>query len=132
MPSYSAAMPRRARPAPIAADPIGMTALAAFGLAFALGTALRGIPHWIGWLYVLASVSCFAIYAIDKAAAIGGRRRVSEATLLWLGTLGGWPGAIVAQQVLRHKTIKRSFRLRFWLSVGANVVALTCFEFVLH
>jgi len=125
-------MPRRAPPAPIAVDPIGAMALAAFALALALGIATHGIPHWIGWLYVLASASCIALYAIDKAAAIRGGRRVPEATLLWLGALGGWPGAIVAQQVLRHKTAKRSFRLRFWLSVAANVATFTCLELVLH
>ena len=41
--------------------------------------------------------------------------------LLSLGFVGGWPGAIVAQQALRHKTVKRAFRMRFWLSVVVNV-----------
>ena len=41
--------------------------------------------------------------------------------LLSLGFVGGWPGAIVAQQLFRHKTAKRSFRIRFWLSVAANI-----------
>ena len=43
--------------------------------------------------------------------------------LLSLGFVGGWPGAIVAQQVLRHKTAKRTFRIRFWLSVAANIAS---------
>jgi uncharacterized membrane protein YsdA (DUF1294 family) len=47
---------------------------------------------------------------------------VSENALLWTGLLGGWPGAIVAQQLLRHKTQKASFRSAFWMSVVANVV----------
>jgi len=33
------------------------------------------------------------------------------------------PGAIVAQQVLRHKSSKASFRFAFWGSVAVNVVA---------
>jgi uncharacterized membrane protein YsdA (DUF1294 family) len=35
--------------------------------------------------------------------------------------VGGWPGAIVAQQMLRHKTSKVSFRVAFWLTVLVNV-----------
>lgn len=46
---------------------------------------------------------------------------MSESTLLLLGLVGGWPGAIVAQQTLRHKTIKLSFRVSFWLSVVVNI-----------
>ena len=96
-------------------------ALVAFGLAYALVVMVRGMPWWVDALYVGASALCVVVYGIDKLAARGGRDRVPEAMLLWLGVVGGWPGAIVAQQVFRHKTAKRSFRLRFWLSVGANV-----------
>ena len=38
-----------------------------------------------------------------------------------LGVLGGWPGALMAQQVLRHKSNKASFQVAFWVSVVANV-----------
>ena len=37
------------------------------------------------------------------------------------GSFGGWPGAILAQQLLRHKTAKLSFRSVFWMSVLLNV-----------
>lgn len=67
------------------------------------------------------SVVCFATYAADKRAARENRRRVPERTLLTLGLLCGWPGAIVAQQLLRHKTVKRSFRSSFWTTVVMNV-----------
>jgi uncharacterized membrane protein YsdA (DUF1294 family) len=116
-------MPRR-RSAPTSADSAGTLALALFALAFALGVAMRGIPAWIGWLYLLASAACFVAYAVDKLAARGSRGRIPEAALLWLGALGGWPGAIVAQRVWRHKTAKRPFRSAFRLTVLANVVVL--------
>lgn len=70
-----------------------------------------------------ASAGCFMVYAFDKSAAVAGRRRVPESTLIFLGLAGGWPGAIVAQQILRHKSSKASFRSAFWGSVGINVMA---------
>jgi uncharacterized membrane protein YsdA (DUF1294 family) len=42
-----------------------------------------------------------------------------------LSLAGGWPGALVAQQKLHHKSKKQSFRLVFWLTVLLN-----CGEFV--
>ena len=95
--------------------------LAAFALLVAVAAVRRGVPPWVGLLYAGASVLACLLYAIDKAAAQAGRGRIPESTLLSLGFVGGWPGAIVAQQVWRHKTAKRTFRLRFWLSVGANM-----------
>ncbi|MBC7442979.1 MAG: DUF1294 domain-containing protein [Ramlibacter sp.] len=91
------------------------------------------VPLWISGLYLVASVVCFIVYAVDKSAATAGRWRVSESTLLLLGLAGGWPGAIVAQQTLRHKTKKASFRSAFWGSVIVNVVAfVACFSPLLY
>ena len=114
-------MPSPSRPAKHRSDPLSLAALAAFALAWAFAAATRGVPAWTGLLYAGASALCFALYAVDKAAARAGRERLSESMLLSLGFVGGWPGAIVAQQWLRHKTVKRLFRVRFWLSVAANV-----------
>jgi uncharacterized membrane protein YsdA (DUF1294 family) len=80
------------------------------------------VPNWVPGLYLGASLVCFVVYAMDKSAAAAERWRVSEDTLLALGLLGGWPGAIVAQQVLRHKSNKASFRAKFWATVIANVL----------
>jgi uncharacterized membrane protein YsdA (DUF1294 family) len=82
------------------------------------------LASWVPALYLAASILCFITYARDKAAATAGRWRVPEATLLLLGLIGGWPGAIVAQQVFRHKTKKASFRRAFWATVVANIAIL--------
>lgn len=82
------------------------------------------LPAWLPWLYIIASVVTFVAYAIDKAQARRGGRRISEKVLLLLGLAGGWPGAIVAQLVFRHKTAKRSFRVPFWITVVLNVLAV--------
>lgn len=75
-------------------------------------------------VYGVASLVTCAMYAIDKRAAMKQRRRVSEKTLHWLALIGGWPGAWCAQQWLRHKTQKTTFRRVFWVTVIVNVVAL--------
>lgn len=84
-------------------------------------TLARGLPPAVALAYLVASATCFAVYARDKAAARGGRRRTSERTLLVLSLLGGWPGAVLAQQWLRHKTRKQPFQNLFWLSVALHV-----------
>lgn len=71
-------------------------------------------------LYLLASALAFAAYGIDKAAAIGGTWRIPEAFLHLLGFVGGWPGALVAQRLFRHKSRKASFQVVFWVVAALN------------
>lgn len=98
-------------------------AIPAFCLVYLLVALAWRVPAWVVAVYVVASVVCFAAYAFDKSAAVSGRWRIAESTLLVLGLAGGWPGAIVAQQVLRHKSNKASFRSAFWGTVVLNVAA---------
>jgi uncharacterized membrane protein YsdA (DUF1294 family) len=67
--------------------------------------------------HALASLATFCVYAFDKVAARQGRRRIRERTLHGLALLGGWPGALLAQRLLHHKSSKRRFQVRFWLTV---------------
>lgn len=97
-------------------------AIPAFFILFAIAAILWKVPGWVAALYLGASVVCFVVYAIDKSAAAADRWRVSEDTLLGLGLVGGWPGAIVAQQILRHKSNKATFRSQFWATVIANIL----------
>ncbi len=41
-----------------------------------------------------------------------------------LALAGGWPGALLAQQWLRHKSAKQEFRAVFWATVVLNVAGL--------
>lgn len=90
-------------------------------IAFVAASACLGkLPVFVPVLYLGASLAAFSAYALDKSAAQNGRWRTRESTLHLLGLLGGWPGALVAQKLLRHKTRKRSFQLFFWSSVLLN------------
>jgi uncharacterized membrane protein YsdA (DUF1294 family) len=88
---------------------------------YAYAALALGLPAAVGVAYALASVVCFVLYAWDKAAARRGDRRTPERHLLLLGLACGWPGGLLAQQWLRHKTVKRPFRHWFWLTVGLNL-----------
>ncbi len=75
-------------------------------------------------VYIGLSLLAFLAYSLDKSAAINGRRRTPEKTMHLLGLAGGWPGALLAQQLLRHKCSKGSFVAVFWITVEANVTVL--------
>jgi uncharacterized membrane protein YsdA (DUF1294 family)/cold shock CspA family protein len=82
------------------------------------------MPGWVWGAYTAVSVVTFLLYHGDKRAAQAHRWRVPESRLLLAGLLGGWPGAIVAQQTLRHKSAKASFRVAFWGTVVLNLGAV--------
>lgn len=82
------------------------------------------IPKNLMLGYIALSISTFGTYAFDKAKAKRNAWRTPESTLHLLALTGGWPGAIIAQQTLRHKSQKRSFRTIFWLTVILNFCAL--------
>lgn len=98
-------------------------AIPAFLLLYLVIAIAWHVPSWVAWLYLAASVVCFAVYVVDKSAAVAGQWRISESTLIFLGVVGGWPGAIIAQQIFRHKSSKAEFRSAFWGSVVMNVIA---------
>lgn len=117
------AKPRRSSNIPAQWGTASLFAIPAFALLYLAVTLIWPVPRWVAGLYLAASVLCFVAYAADKSAAVAGRWRVAENTLIFLGLAGGWPGAIIAQQVLRHKSNKTAFRAVFWGSVMLNVAA---------
>lgn len=87
--------------------------------------AFRVLPAVVVAVTVLMSLSAFALYRADKSAAIQGARRTPERILQAVSLFGGWPGALIAQRVFRHKTRKQPFQTVFWLTVIANCAVLT-------
>ncbi len=75
---------------------------------------------------VLAALNLvtFLLYWKDKSAARKQQRRVPEANLHLAALLGGWPAAWMAQNIFRHKTIKTSFRVMFWITVILNITGI--------
>lgn len=95
---------------------------AIFFLAAVAVTVVAGsIPLQVLLVYLVASALTFFVYAWDKSAARAGAWRTQESTLHGLSLFGGWPGALIAQQVLRHKSKKEEFRFIFWMTVVINI-----------
>ncbi len=83
---------------------------------------LWGLPNAAWGAYSAMSMATFIVYALDKRAARTGGLRVAENTLHGLALLCGWPGALLAQELLRHKSVKPAFRRLFWFTVALNVL----------
>jgi uncharacterized membrane protein YsdA (DUF1294 family)/cold shock CspA family protein len=99
--------------------------LTAAFLIFVAGSAFAGkLPFAVLELYFVASTVTFIAYALDKSAARNDRWRTQESTLHLFALVGGWPGAIAAQRLLRHKSKKQSFQIMFWATVVLNCSAL--------
>ena len=70
-------------------------------------------------VYAVMSVITFGAFALDKRAARAGRWRTPERSLHTLELLGGWPGALAAMRLIRHKNRKGSY-----VAVLALIIAL--------
>jgi uncharacterized membrane protein YsdA (DUF1294 family) len=77
--------------------------------------------NWLFGIYAVMSLVAGLAYWLDKRLAQGGGRRLSERTLHLLALAGGWPGALLAQRLVRHKNRKVKFQLVFWLIVALHV-----------
>lgn len=95
-----------------------------FFIALALISWLLSLSWYVLIGFVLISLMTFTSYAWDKYKSKHNQWRTPESTLQLLALIGGWPGALLAQNWLRHKSRKRSFLWLFWCMVLLNIVAL--------
>lgn len=82
------------------------------------------MTKWLAIWMLVASAVTAVLYAWDKRAAVKGRSRIAEKTLLIWCAAGGWPGGLITSKVFRHKTQKISYRIMFWLAVGLNLLVI--------
>lgn len=93
-------------------------ASAVFSIGYLLWNSLRLIL----FLILIINVITMKVYSYDKKVSmIRGHRRVPEGCLIWCNFLGGWIGAIFAQQLFRHKTRKIKFNFFSIISIIVNI-----------
>ena len=95
------------------------TLLFLFGMLVSI--TMGKLPLVIAGVYLVMSIVTFIAYALDKSAAKNGRWRTKESTLHLFAVLGGWPGALWAQNKLRHKSSKQEFKHVYMATVLLNV-----------
>jgi uncharacterized membrane protein YsdA (DUF1294 family)/cold shock CspA family protein len=118
---------RRDAQAPAAASaPVALLFTAGWIGLLGWGIYQQRLPAWWWTLAAVLALNLltFVVYAIDKSAARAGSWRTAENQLHLLSLLGGWPGAWLAQQGLRHKSSKRSFQVTYWGTVVLHCAAL--------
>jgi uncharacterized membrane protein YsdA (DUF1294 family) len=62
-------------------------------------------------IYTVSSLICFILYGLDKSRSNDPKKpnRIPENTLHFFEFIGGWPGALMAQMVFKHKTQKKPY-----------------------
>ncbi|CAK3873901.1 MULTISPECIES: DUF1294 domain-containing protein [unclassified Vibrio] len=96
---------------------IAITYLMLVAISVLFAESSKALLVW----YLVIGLVTFFVYAKDKRAAINGNWRVPEKTLHVFSVAGGWLGALLAQDKLRHKTQKQPFRAIYWLTVAMNI-----------
>ncbi|NOI91778.1 DUF1294 domain-containing protein [Vibrio splendidus] len=96
-----------------------------FGFSF-LVAASASIVVFDGLLilipaYLVLSLFTYLMFSWDKQAAQKGNWRTPEKTLHLLSLFGGWPGALLAQFQLRHKSSKQPFKFVLWVTIILNI-----------
>lgn len=80
----------------------------------------------LAWTFIAAlgliNLAALFAFGIDKWKAKRAVWRVPEATLALFGLLGGWPGALLAMRLFRHKTQKRSFQAKLAAATLGNLL----------
>lgn len=104
-------------------DVASVSAILVLPMVYVGASFIWNVSHLWAAAYVMVSIATFFAYAFDKTAAVRGGWRTRETTLLGLGLLCGWPGALLAQKSLRHKSSKQSFLAAFWTTVVVNLAA---------
>ena len=86
----------------------------------------EGVSPGIRFQRALVGIGIVAAgaHGVDKSAAVNNRWRIQESTLQFVGLVGGWPGALFAQDAFRHKSRKAKFQSVFWVTVVLNCAGL--------
>ena len=79
----------------------------------------------LAYMYLISSIITAILFAMDKQLAITRSHRIPEKSLFLASILFGWPGAIIAMKLFRHKTAKISFIVGMGFAITINIALIT-------
>ena len=87
------------------------------------------VSPWISVIYAVMGLASALLYRFDKLYALNNRWRVSEANLHAVDFSFGIIGALCAQEVYRHKTVKPRFVATTWAIALFHTIMLALLAF---
>jgi len=113
--------------------PAASSSLLALVLAYAASIAIAiytgRLPVTLLFWLIAANGLAMLFYYGDKTAARRGGSRIPESILHTLELAGGWPAALLAQRVFRHKTVKASYRSAFRRMVTLHITIVAALAY---
>ncbi len=75
-------------------------------------------------IYAVSSLICFILYGMDKKRSYDPKQpyRIPENTLHFFEFIGGWPGALIAQMVFKHKTQKKPYVSILYTIIAVHLI----------
>lgn len=126
----------RARAVPAGAPasnlPSFLLTLVVWAALLVFGLVSQRLSLWALPILAVLNISTMFAYAFDKNAAERGWWRTQETTLHFFALAGGWPAAWLAQQIMQHKTTKKSFQSSYWATVLLHCAVLGAWIFWLY
>ena len=96
----------------------------ALTLPFILAVRTASLVWGLAAAFAINSLLTALFYGEDKYLAQYKYWRIPERSLHLWEFFCGWPGALCAQHIFRHKRSKTSYMIVFWLCVIANAAIL--------
>jgi len=81
--------------------------------------------------FLILNLLSFFIVILDKKFAEKNLRRIPENYFFVTAILGGWPMGSLTMKTIRHKTVKRSFQVKYFLSSLLNILIIGIFIFII-
>ena len=106
-------------------------AAATCGIAYLLWRDPPGLHPLAAWILAVSGATFFA-FGLDKFLARKEALRVPERVLLGLAFAGGAPAAWLGMILFHHKTVKTSFRVKFWLVFFLEVLLAAGWFYLNH
>ena len=79
------------------------------------------------YVFLILNLTAFISISYDKYLAKRYKNRISERMLLTLVLIGGTIGSAVGMLIFKHKTVKKTYLIKFWSIVILQIFAVAIY-----